>query len=73
MSGSEPDADHGPAPDADQGPPPADPAGSARRLAEIFGDVLPEATGDELDTEPVDGAAADRWYAENRPPHHDRG
>ncbi len=64
MSGPEPDADHGPAP--------AGPAGSARRLAEIFGDVLPESTGDDLDPEQVDGPAADRWYAENRPPHHDR-
>jgi hypothetical protein len=41
----------------------------ARRLAEVFGDVLPEATADDLDDEP--GGHPERWYTENRPPHHD--
>ncbi|MGW4211614.1 hypothetical protein ACWEIJ_26715 [Lentzea sp. NPDC004789] len=38
-----------------------------RRLAEVFGDVLPETTSDERG-----GPEADReaWYRENRPPHH---
>ncbi|GAA2338453.1 hypothetical protein GCM10009854_13410 [Saccharopolyspora halophila] len=39
-----------------------------RRLAEIFGDVLPEETSDDR---PDPGQArGDRWYEENRPPHH---
>ena len=46
-----------------------------RRLAEVFGDVLPEQTSDE---QASDGRAAsgpadrgsERWYRENRPPHH---
>lgn len=46
-----------------------DPAG-ARRRHEVFGDVLPDATSDEAG-EPAP-AEDDRWYAENRPPHHDR-
>ncbi|MGW3467489.1 hypothetical protein ACWDKQ_03255 [Saccharopolyspora sp. NPDC000995] len=40
-----------------------------RRLAEIFGDVLPETTSDDRpDRTAGDG---ERWYRENRPPHHD--
>ncbi|HEY1974008.1 MAG TPA: hypothetical protein VGH89_39085 [Pseudonocardia sp.] len=40
-----------------------------RRLAEIFGDVLPESTSDDVPASaPV--ADEDRWYLENRPPHH---
>ena len=39
-----------------------------RRLDEIFGDVLPDVTGDERGTgRPPDD---DHWYLENRPPHH---
>lgn len=44
-----------------------------RRLAEIFGEVLPETTSDErTGSEPGPDAARDseRWYTENRPPHH---
>jgi hypothetical protein len=41
-----------------------------RRLDEIFGDVLPETTADERETErPEDNES---WYERNRPPHHDR-
>lgn len=44
-----------------------------RRLAEIFGDVLPATTGDERD--PADGATAkesaqDAWLRSQVPPHH---
>jgi hypothetical protein len=44
-----------------------------RRLAEVFGDSLPDVTRDELD----DPARANRdrdeeWYRANRPPHHDQ-
>jgi hypothetical protein len=45
-----------------------------RRLDEVFGDVLPEVTRDEVAETPHDRPAAegDRWLHANRPPHHDR-
>ncbi|NMD55078.1 MULTISPECIES: hypothetical protein [Tsukamurella] len=55
---------------------------SARDIARIFGDVLPSQTSDDLpdDAAPRSGAASpvsgsdgdptERWYRENRPPHH---
>jgi hypothetical protein len=40
-----------------------------RRLAEIFGDVLPETTSDERDDH--DGArGSDDWLKSQVPPHH---
>ena len=39
-----------------------------RRLAEVFGDVLPETTSDERGAAPAEDR--DAWYTENRPPHH---
>jgi hypothetical protein len=46
------------------------PAAEARRrhrLDQIFGDVLPDTTGDERGTgRPAD----DQWFLDNRPPHH---
>ena len=47
------------------GPPPVD----RRLLDEIFGDVLPETTGDERDPG-GDAGYSEQWYRENRPPHH---
>jgi hypothetical protein len=44
-------------------------AAARRRLAEVFGDVLPESTRDDAPGDPPLGAD-DRWYLENRPPHH---
>ncbi|MDI2031931.1 hypothetical protein QFW96_25130 [Saccharopolyspora sp. TS4A08] len=41
-----------------------------RRLAEIFGDVLPETTSDDR-PEPSSASTRESWYRENRPPHHD--
>jgi hypothetical protein len=44
-----------------------------RRLAEVFGDVLPETTSDERDdpAESADGEGAqDRWLRSQVPPHH---
>jgi hypothetical protein len=41
-----------------------------RRLDEVFGEILPTVTGDERDPEPADEAERERWYRENRPPHH---
>lgn len=45
-----------------------------RRLAEVFGDTMPEVTKDELDEESprADSDPDERWYRENRPPHHDQ-
>ncbi|MEV0679876.1 hypothetical protein AB0I60_25450 [Actinosynnema sp. NPDC050436] len=37
-----------------------------RRLAEVFGEALPEAAD-----EPTAQARDDQWYWENRPPHHE--
>ena len=47
-----------------------------RRLAEVFGDALPETTSDEREPDPGDapGAGAedktDAWLREQVPPHH---
>lgn len=45
-----------------------------RRLAAVFGDVLPDTTSDERDTETPgddeDGDATDRWLRSQVPPHH---
>ncbi|WP_181783801.1 hypothetical protein [Pseudonocardia pini] len=45
-----------------------------RRLAEVFGDPLPEVTRDELDDDPrpAERERDDEWYRVNRPPHHDQ-
>jgi len=46
-----------------------------RRLDEVFGEVLPEVTRDEVadaaDERP--SARDDEWLRANRPPHHERG
>jgi hypothetical protein len=42
-----------------------------RRLAEVFGDVLPDTTGDERDPEGRDDrGAGDSWLRAQVPPHH---
>lgn len=41
-----------------------------RRLAEVFGDVLPESTRDDRPAGAPPTSTDDRWYTENRPPHH---
>ena len=44
-----------------------------RRLAAVFGDVLPETTSDERDSETTAGADEDaqaRWLRSEVPPHH---
>jgi hypothetical protein len=45
-----------------------------RRLAAVFGDVLPETTSDERDPEglPLDGGEdpGDAWLRAQVPPHH---
>ena len=42
-----------------------------RRLAEVFGDVLPETTSDERDQpSPKRESGTDQWLREQVPPHH---
>jgi hypothetical protein len=41
-----------------------------RRRAEVFGDVLPESTSDDLEPERPGDAATDDWLRRNVPPHH---
>ncbi|WP_214401879.1 hypothetical protein [Pseudonocardia lacus] len=44
-----------------------------RRLAEVFGDVLPATTADERDDrDAVAERSADEDLLADRPPHHDR-
>jgi hypothetical protein len=44
-----------------------------RRIAEVFGDVLPATTSDERDDrEDAPGRSADDRLLADRPPHHDR-
>lgn len=40
-----------------------------RRLAAVFGDVLPDTTGDERDPEGRDDSS-DSWLRAQVPPHH---
>ncbi|TCK00019.1 hypothetical protein [Nocardia alba] len=44
-------------------------AAEAARLAKIFGDVLPETTGDERG-ERSGGSGTDDWLRSQVPPHH---
>jgi hypothetical protein len=45
-----------------------------RRMAEVFGDPLPERTRDEMGDEPSErdqgGAGRDDWLRSQVPPHH---
>lgn len=42
-----------------------------RRLAEVFGDVLPEQTSDDAETRDGAGeAASEEWLKRQVPPHH---
>lgn len=51
-------------------PTPAERARATReRLDRVFGDVLPDTTGDERD-EPGEGAGSDDWLRRQVPPHH---
>jgi hypothetical protein len=60
---------------ADEQPPEHDAAWRRRqRLAEVFGEVLPDTTSDERDDPPSPDAteetAQDRWLRSQVPPHH---
>ena len=54
-------------------PRPSQPEGSAearrRRIADVFGDVLPDTTADERDPEGPDDRG-DSWLRAQVPPHH---
>jgi hypothetical protein len=61
----------------DGGTPPADPDWERRRrLAEVFGDVLPDTTSDEREPDPGESKSsgsddkAEAWLREQVPPHH---
>lgn len=40
------------------------------RLAEVFGDVLPETTSDEREHDPRGDRDSDAWLRAQVPPHH---
>ena len=56
----------------DRDQPGAEPAWQRRRrLAEVFGDVLPESTSDDRDTAaPDEEPASEAWLRSQVPPHH---
>jgi hypothetical protein len=41
-----------------------------RRLAEVFGDAVPEQTADDRDPREDGAGKGDGWYREQVPPHH---
>ena len=49
---------------------PAERAARRRRLAEIFGDVLPDQTSDDADEPQTQPGGADEWLKRQVPPHH---
>ena len=50
--------------------PPEDPQARRRRLAEVFGDVLPEQTSDDADDADTKPDGTDEWLRRQVPPHH---
>jgi hypothetical protein len=41
-----------------------------KRLAEVFGDALPETTSDEREDAPAEDRSSEQWLREQVPPHH---
>ena len=72
MDGVSPSPEHPDQPRDAAGPDPsrAEEARRRARLAAVFGEVLPDTTGDERDPGSAGGRGED-WYRENRPPPHD--
>jgi hypothetical protein len=63
----------GPRPDPDGTPARTLSEEQRRRIAEVFGDVLPATTSDERDDrEDAPGRSGDDRFLADRPPHHDR-
>ena len=52
-----------------QNPEPAADESARRRRDRVFGDVLPDTTGDER-AEPEAGTSSDDWLRDQVPPHH---
>jgi hypothetical protein len=54
------------------GAPAEDESARRKRLAEVFGDVLPETTSDEREEGGASSEepARDAWYRDQVPPHH---
>jgi hypothetical protein len=68
-----PSAGGPPAPERDETPGRTLSEEQRRRIAEVFGDVLPATTSDERDDrEDAPGRAGDDRFLADRPPHHDR-
>jgi hypothetical protein len=79
MAGAGPSPQPDPEPAGDQPHEPGEPVApdlseqQRRRIAEVFGDVLPATTSDERDDrEDAPGRSADDRLLADRPPHHDR-
>ena len=53
-----------------EGHPDAERAARRRRLEEVFGDTLPEQTGDDVDEPGTQPDGADEWLRRQVPPHH---
>lgn len=49
---------------------PQERAARRRKLAEVFGDVLPEQTKDDIAPDAGEVAAAEDWLKRQVPPHH---
>jgi len=49
---------------------PEDPEARRRRLAEVFGDVLPDQTSDDADDPDTKPDGTDAWLRQQVPPHH---
>ncbi len=47
-----------------------DPQARRRRLAEVFGDVLPDQTSDDADDPDTEPNGTDEWLRRQVPPHH---
>ena len=47
-----------------------DPQARRRRLAEVFGDVLPDQTSDDADDPDTETNRTDEWLRRQVPPHH---
>jgi hypothetical protein len=52
------------------GPTPAEREARRRRLAEVFGEVLPEQTSDDADEGTPETDGAEEWLRRQVPPHH---
>ena len=63
--------DEAPEAEAPEGAAPAETAWERRRrLAAVFGDVLPEGTRDDRDDSGGDEARGEEWLRRQVPPHH---